>query len=88
MARAGLGGGCFWCVEGAYKNMLGIESALPGYAGGHDSQVSYKEVCTGNTGHAESIKIDYDPELISFELLVEVFSLDTKVFNELSSLPD
>ena len=45
MARAVLGGGCFWCVEGAYKNMRGIESALPGYAGGHDPNPNYKSVC-------------------------------------------
>ena len=67
MARAVLGGGCFWCVEGAYKNMRGIESALPGYAGGHDPHPNYNSVCSGSTGHAEVVEIIYDDSIISFE---------------------
>ena len=73
MARAVLGGGCFWCVEGAYKNMRGIESALPGYAGGHDPHPNYNSVCSGSTGHAEVVEIIYDDSIISFETILEVF---------------
>ena len=73
MARAVLGGGCFWCVEGAYKNMRGIESALPGYAGGHDPNPNYKSVCSGSTGHAEVVEIIFDESIISYETILEVF---------------
>ena len=61
MEQAILGGGCFWCVEGAFKRIKGIKSALPGYAGGHRLDPTYEEVCSGTTGHAEIVVIDYDP---------------------------
>ena len=73
MARAVLGGGCFWCVEGAYKNMRGIESALPGYAGGHDPNPNYNSVCNGSTGHAEVVEVIFDDSIISYETILEVF---------------
>ena len=75
MARAVLGGGCFWCVEGAYKDMKGIKSALPGYAGGHDPNPNYNSVCNGSTGHAEVVEIIFDDSVISYETILEVFSL-------------
>ena len=73
MARAVIGGGCFWCVEGAYKDMRGIESALPGYAGGHDHNPTYNSVCAGVTGHAEVVEVIYDSSIISYETILEVF---------------
>ena len=73
MARAVLGGGCFWCVEGAYKDMKGILSALPGYAGGHDLNPNYNSVCNGTTGHAEVVEIIFDEDVISYETILEVF---------------
>ena len=73
MARAIVGGGCFWCVEGVYKDMRGIESALPGYAGGHDQNPTYKAVCNGITGHAEVVEIIFDESIISYETILEVF---------------
>ena len=73
MAKAVLGGGCFWCVEGAYKDMKGILSALPGYAGGHDLNPNYKSVCNGTTGHAEVVEIIFDEDVISYETILEVF---------------
>ena len=73
MAKAVLGGGCFWCVEGAYKDMKGILSALPGYAGGHDLNPNYNSVCNGTTGHAEVVEIIFDEDVISYETILEVF---------------
>ena len=73
MSRAVLGGGCFWCVEGAYKHMNGIESALPGYAGGHDPNPNYNSVCAGITGHAEVVEVIFDENVISFETVLDVF---------------
>ena len=73
MEQAILGGGCFWCVEGAYKRMKGISSALPGYAGGLRPNPTYEEVCSGRTGYAEIVIIEYDPSIISYSTLLEVF---------------
>ena len=73
MTKAVLGGGCFWCVEGAYKDMKGILSALPGYAGGHDLNPNYSSVCNGTTGHAEVVEIIFDEDVISYETILEVF---------------
>ena len=73
MARAVVGGGCFWCVEGAYKEMKGIDSALPAYAGGHDPNPNYNSVCSGVTGHAEVVEIIFDESIISYEAILEVF---------------
>lgn len=67
------GGGCFWCIEGAFDMLKGVYSAESGYAGGHTKNPTYKEVCEGNTGHAEVVKITYNPSVISYEQLMEVF---------------
>ena len=73
MARAVVGGGCFWCVEGAFKHIRGVESALPGYAGGHVDNPTYDAVCNGVTGHAEVVELIYDESVISYETILEVF---------------
>lgn len=72
-AIATFGAGCFWCVEAVFQQLEGVEKVESGYSGGHVKKPTYKEVCTGNTGHAEVIQITYDPNIISFEELLEVF---------------
>ena len=67
------GGGCFWCVESCFNMLNGVESAVSGYSGGHKDHPTYEEVCTGNTGHAEVVQITYDPDVISYEQLMDVF---------------
>ena len=70
---ATLGGGCFWCLEAAYKELKGVESVVSGYAGGQTPDPTYQQVCVGGTGHAEVVQITYDPEVISFRDLLDVF---------------
>lgn len=65
--------GCFWCVEAVFENVKGVEEAISGYAGGTTVNPNYRQVITGKTGHAESIKVVYDPKRVSFETLVQVF---------------
>ncbi|MBI3291112.1 peptide-methionine (S)-S-oxide reductase MsrA [Candidatus Falkowbacteria bacterium] len=67
------GGGCFWCTEATFQKLKGVISAVPGYAGGEAPNPSYEHVCSGNTGHAEVIKIEFNPDEISFKNLLEVF---------------
>ncbi len=67
------GGGCFWCTEAVFTELNGVISVLPGYAGGTVPKPSYMQVCSGNTGHAEVIKIEYDPDIITFDDLLDVF---------------
>ena len=67
------GGGCFWCVESCFNMLKGVESAVSGYSGGHKENPTYEEVCTGETGHAEVVQINFDPSLISYEQLMDVF---------------
>lgn len=73
MEIATLGGGCFWCTEAIYKELKGVVSVTSGYSGGKVVNPSYREVCTGRTGHAEAIEIEFDPSVISFSELLEVF---------------
>jgi len=73
LAIATLGGGCFWCLEAVYKELKGVQSVESGYAGGHVQNPTYKQVCTGNTGHAEVVQIHYNPEQISYKDLLNVF---------------
>jgi peptide-methionine (S)-S-oxide reductase len=70
---ATLGGGCFWCVEAVYQRVDGVLSVKPGYAGGHVDNPSYKDVCSGRTGHAEVAKIEFDPDQISYQQILNVF---------------
>jgi peptide-methionine (S)-S-oxide reductase len=70
---ATLAGGCFWCLEAVYDELRGVKSVESGYAGGHVENPSYKAVCTGTTGHAEVVQIAFDPDVVSFKELLEVF---------------
>lgn len=72
-ARATLGGGCFWCVEAVYQTVPGILSVTSGYAGGHIANPMYEQVCTGRTGHAEVVQIEFDPQRISYEQIIDLF---------------
>jgi len=65
--------GCFWCTEAVFKRLKGVKSVLPGYAGGTVKNPSYDQVCAGNTGHAESIQIKFDPKVIPFEKILDIF---------------
>jgi peptide-methionine (S)-S-oxide reductase len=67
------GGGCFWCVEAIFQRLDGVKSVVSGYAGGKAENPTYQQVCTGDTGHAEVIQIEYDPKKISYEDLLDVF---------------
>jgi peptide-methionine (S)-S-oxide reductase len=71
--RATLGGGCFWCLEAVYKELKGVERVVSGYAGGHLENPTYEQVCGGRTGHAEVVQITYDPQVITFGDLLDVF---------------
>ena len=71
--NATFGGGCFWCIEAALEPLDGIHTVTSGYAAGDTENPTYKEVCSGNTGHAEVVQVEYDPETISYEELLEVF---------------
>ena len=72
-ALATFGGGCFWCTEAVFKELPGVKSVTSGYAGGHVPNPTYQRVCTGDTGHAEVIQIEFDPAKISYEKLLRVF---------------
>lgn len=71
--QATFGEGCFWCSEAVYEEVKGVKSVVAGYAGGHVKNPSYREVCTGNTGHAEVARIIFDPSVVSYKELLEVF---------------
>lgn len=71
--QATFGAGCFWCVEAVFKRLEGVQSVQPGYAGGHVEDPTYEEVCSGDTGHAEVCQLEFDPEQVSYEDLLEVF---------------
>ena len=71
--QATLGGGCFWCLEAIFERRSGVKSVTSGYAGGAEPNPSYEAVCTGNTGHAEVIQVEYDPETISYAELLDLF---------------
>lgn len=73
LETATFGAGCFWCVEAIFQDLKGVQSVKSGYSGGHVKNPSYKEVCTGSTGHAEVTQIEFDPSVISFEDLLYVF---------------
>lgn len=73
MAIATLGGGCFWCTEAIYSDLKGVSLVLPGYSGGTKETADYKTVCSGTTGHAEVIQITFDPEVIDYETILEIF---------------
>jgi len=70
---ATLGGGCFWCLEAVFKEVQGVERVVSGYSGGHVPNPSYEAVCTGETGHAEVVQITFDPQVITYRELLEIF---------------
>lgn len=70
---ATLAGGCFWCLESAFNRLRGVESAVSGYMGGHLEHPTYEQVCSGDSGHAEVVQVRFDPEVISYDDLLEVF---------------
>ena len=71
--KATLGSGCFWCTETIFDKLKGVESAVSGYSGGQTKNPTYAEICTGETGHAEVIQVTFDPSVISYSELLEVF---------------
>jgi len=66
-------GGCFWCLEPVFSQLKGVDNVVSGYIGGHTANPTYKQICNGDTGHAEAIQIEFDPTQISFEELLEIF---------------
>lgn len=68
-----LGGGCFWCLDAVYRQMRGIISAIPGYAGGATAHPTYQQVCSGQTGHAEVVLLEYDPAVLDYRQILESF---------------
>lgn len=73
LQAATLGGGCFWCLEASYQLIKGVEKIVSGYAGGGSENPTYEEVSTGTTGHAEVVQIDFDPEVISYKDILDIF---------------
>ena len=73
METATFGGGCYWCTEAIYQMVPGVKSVASGFAGGTKENPSYEEVCTGTTGHAEVIHIEFDPAVVSYEKLLDIF---------------
>ncbi len=73
LKKATFGAGCFWCVEAVFQQLKGVKKVAAGYAGGDVEQPTYRQVCSGNTGHAEVAQISYDPSVISYEELLTVF---------------
>jgi len=71
--KATFAGGCFWCTEAVFQRLKGIQSLLPGYMGGHTENPTYEEICTGNTGHAEVIQIEYNEDELSYRDRLDVF---------------
>ena len=72
-ATAVLGGGCFWCLDAVFRDLAGVLDVQSGYAGGRDANPSYEDVCGGNTGHAEVVRVTFDPDVLAFRDLLRVF---------------
>ena len=73
LEQAVLAGGCFWCTEAVFADVIGIEEVESGYVGGDVRNPSYRQVCTGDTGHAEAVRVSFDPEIISYDELLDLF---------------
>ena len=73
LEQATLGGGCFWCVEAVFAELQGVVKAESGYAGGQVANPTYKQVCNGNTGHAEVVQVTFDPTVVSYREILEIF---------------
>ncbi len=70
---ATLAGGCFWCIESVFNRMRGVESAVSGYMGGHTANPTYKDICRGDTGHAEVVQVSFDPAQLPYRDVLEIF---------------
>ncbi len=70
---ADLGGGCFWCLEAVYAELEGVQTVISGYEGGHVLNPTYKQICTGKTGHAEIVQVTFEPAVVSFDEILRVF---------------
>ena len=68
-----LGGGCFWCIETVFNQLEGVSSAISGYMGGATLNPTYKDICSGQTGHAEVVQVTFDPEVVTFKEILEIF---------------
>ena len=73
LETATLGGGCFWCVEAVFEQLKGVHSVVSGYSGGATENPTYRDVCSGSTGHAEAVQIDFDPTVVPYRDIFEVF---------------
>ena len=73
LATATLGGGCFWCLDAVFRRLDGVTDVVSGYAGGHVAQPTYEQVCDKRTGHAEVVRVTYDPRVVSYDELLDVF---------------
>ena len=73
LEKATFGSGCFWCTEAVFQRLKGVNEVISGYSGGKIKNPTYREVCTGRTGHAEVVQVTYDPNIVSYEELLEVF---------------
>lgn len=73
MEKALVGGGCFWCIEAVYNRVIGVQSAISGYAGGARKHPSYEQVCSGATGHAEVVEVTYDAAVLTYEEILDIF---------------
>src|SRR5690242_16209071 len=73
LQTAVLGGGCFWCLDAVFRGLAGVESVESGYAGGRTANPSYEDVCSGETGHAEVVRVTFDPAVLSFRDLLKIF---------------
>lgn len=73
LEKATLGGGCFWCLEAVFQDLKGVESVVSGYAGGESKNPTYQQVCSGITGHAEVVQVEYDPTIITYEDILAIF---------------
>lgn len=86
--RAYFASGCFWCVETIYESLIGVEEVFSGYSGGHTKNPTYKSSNTGITGHAEAVEVIYDPKLVDFETLVDVYFGSQNVTQQNGQGPD
>ncbi|MGM0381232.1 MAG: peptide-methionine (S)-S-oxide reductase MsrA [bacterium] len=73
LQKATLGGGCFWCLEAVFEGVEGVERVVSGYSGGEVENPTYRQVCSGKTGHAEVVQVEYDPEIISYREILYIF---------------
>jgi len=87
-ARAIFAGGCFWCMEPPFAKLDGVQAVVSGYIGGHQENPTYREICTGTTGHTEAIEVIYDPDKISYEQLLEVFWMNIDPTDESGQFVD